>query len=161
MIVNHTEQGWQIITQRSHGLLAGEICAQWKKVDRPGRWLETLIAVAEHDDVYNEFENDDLLNQSGGPVNFKQTSFRKDYCERLIQRAETKSAYIALLISRHIQFVHGSDPAGKKYCADLQNREKDWLKTCGLPKSAVKSAYELLQFCDAFSFVAVPGTGAA
>jgi hypothetical protein len=53
MIVNYIEPGWQIITQRSHGLLAAQICAQWKNNNQPKRWVETLIATAEHDDVYN------------------------------------------------------------------------------------------------------------
>ncbi|WP_442591393.1 DUF3891 family protein [Pedobacter sp. AW31-3R] len=69
MIVNYTESGWQIITQRSHGLLAAQICAHWCKDNQPERWVDTLTATAEHDDVYNEFENDDLLNDNGGPVN--------------------------------------------------------------------------------------------
>jgi len=107
MIVNYTESGWQIITQRSHGLLAAQICAHWKKDKQPSRWIETLIATAEHDDVYNEFENDNLLNDQGGPINFKNTDFELSYGKRLMAMAETKSAYIALLISRHIQFVHG------------------------------------------------------
>jgi hypothetical protein len=95
MIVNYSPTGWEIITQRSHGLLAAQICAQWRSDDQPERWVETLIATAEHDDVYNEFENENLLNENGGPVHFEATGFEKDYCQRLMGMAETKSAYIA------------------------------------------------------------------
>lgn len=157
MIANYTEQGWQIITQRSHGLLAAQICANWKKENQPDRWVETLIATAEHDDVYNEFTNDDLLNDTGGPVNFKQTGFRSDYATSLIAMAETKSAYIASLISRHIQFVHGSDPRAKVFIKALKAREKKWRRISNVSKSEVTMAYELLEFCDAFSLLICQG----
>jgi len=157
MIVNYTESGWQIITQRAHGLLAAQICAYWRKDRQPLRWVETLIAVAEHDDVYNEWENADLLNESGGPVNFKQTGFKLEYGQRLIGMAETKSAYIALLISRHIQFVHGDDPMAKTFIKGLKKREGLWLKAAGIDKQEVDQAYELVEFCDAFSLLICQG----
>ncbi|MHA4896271.1 DUF3891 family protein [Pedobacter sp. PWIIR3] len=157
MIVNYTESGWQIISQRSHGLLAAQICAHWRNDRQPGRWVETLIAAAEHDDVYNEWENQDLLNEAGGPANFKQTDFKLDYGERLIGMAETKSAYIALLISRHIQFVHGQDPRAKTFISGLKKREGNWLKAAGIRKQEVDQAYELVEFCDAFSLLICQG----
>ena len=153
MIVNYTESGWEIITQRAHGLLAAQICAHWKDKPLPERWVETLIATAEHDDVYNEFENDDLLNDKGGPVNFSATEFRKDYAETLIKMAETKSVYIALLVSRHIQFVHGEDSKASTFCKQLRGQEREWFKISGLDKNEVGKAYDLLQFCDAFSLL--------
>lgn len=157
MIVNYTESGWQIITQRSHGLLAAQICAHWKKDRQPKRWVETLIAAAEHDDVYNEWENEDLLNEAGGPVNFKQATFKLAYGERLTGMAETKSAYIALLISRHIQFVHGGDPNAKTFINDLKKRERVWQKTAGVSRQEADLAYELVEFCDAFSLLICQG----
>ncbi|MES2458897.1 MAG: DUF3891 family protein [Bacteroidota bacterium] len=157
MIVNYTESGWQIITQRAHGLLAAQICAHWRKDKQPRRWVETLIAAAEHDDVYNEWENEDLLNESGGPANFKQTAFNLELSERLIGMAETKSAYIALLISRHIQFVHGEDPGVKDFISVLKKRERDWLKAAAISKQEVDLAYELVEFCDAFSLLVCQG----
>ena len=153
MIVNYTDSGWQIITQRAHGLIAGQICARWKNSRQPARWLETLIATAEHDDVYNEFDDEQLLNENGGPVNFKMTSFRKPYCERQLNMALTKSRYIALLIARHIHFVHGSDPLASKFCEDLKEKEKVWLAESGATAAEVAASYELLEFCDAFSLL--------
>lgn len=157
MIVNYTEKGWQIITQRAHGLLAAQICAHWRKDNQPERWVDTLIATAEHDDVYNEFENDNLINENGGPINFKNTEFDRSYGQRLIAMAETKSAYIALLVSRHIQFVHGNDPKAKSFIKELLNLEKTWLEIAEVPRAEVDSGYELLEFCDAFSLLICQG----
>ncbi|QNN44838.1 DUF3891 family protein [Pedobacter roseus] len=55
MIVNYCNSGWEIITQRGHGLLAIQICARWKISGQPYRWVETLIATTGHDEVFNEF----------------------------------------------------------------------------------------------------------
>lgn len=153
MIVNYTESGWEIITQRSHGLLAAQICAHWNKADQGRYWVETIVATAEHDDVYNEFENQDLINAQGGPVNFKMTGFKKEYAFRLIQMAETKGAWIALMVSRHIQFVHGKDPKALTFINELKKREKIWMKILSVSPSEISSAYRLLEFCDAFSLL--------
>ena len=153
MIANYTESGWQIITQRSHGLLAAQICGHWKKDDQPVRWVDTLIATAEHDDVYNEFENSELINELGGPINFKETEFELSKNKRLIDMAETKSAYIALLTSKHIAFVHGADPKAFAFIKELKTKEKTWLKTADATQKEIKLGYELLQFCDAFSLL--------
>jgi hypothetical protein len=34
MIVNYTEAGWEIVTQRAYGLLAAQIAQQWKHGSR-------------------------------------------------------------------------------------------------------------------------------
>lgn len=153
MILNYLEDGWLMITQRAHGLLAAQICAQWQKENQPSRWVETLIATAEHDDVYNELENEHLLNDTGGPVDFKQTSFDEKKSRLLIDMAETKSAFIALLISSHISFVHGKEPAAKSFLAGLKRKEKIWLRAADTSATEVSGAYELLEFCDAFSLL--------
>ncbi|HKG05173.1 MAG TPA: DUF3891 family protein, partial [Pedobacter sp.] len=157
MIVNYSSSGWQIVTQRSHGLLAAQICAQWKKDNQPARWVETLIATAEHDDVFNELDNKELIKSQGGPIDFKETSFDQDLSQKLIHMAETKSAYTALLLSRHIQFVHGSDPKSSTFIKQLKEQEADWIKTAACSKAEITSGYALLEFCDAFSLLISQG----
>jgi hypothetical protein len=153
MIVNYTENGWEVITQRSHGLLAAQICARWQKSNQPARWMETLIATAEHDDVYNEFVTEDLLTAAGGPKNYTLTGFQIETASRLMDMAVSKSRFIALLIGRHINFVHGSDPNAKNFCAELRKQEPLWLKEAKTTKNEIKDAYELLEFCDALSLL--------
>lgn len=157
MIVNYTDKGWQVVTQRSHGLLAAQICARWKESDQPKRWVETLIATAEHDDVYNEFEDDNLLTESGGPKNFAMTDFRAEYAARLIDMALTKGRYVGLLVARHLHFLHGNDPAGKKFCAELKKKEALWLKEANTTLSEIEASYALVEFCDAFSLLICQG----
>lgn len=157
MIVNYNESGWQIITQRSHGLLSAQICAHWRKDKQPVRWVDTLIATAEHDDVYNEFDNPDLIGDNGGPINFKTRDFEKEYAVRLITLAETKSAYVALLVAKHIRFVHGADPKAKAFMRTLNDLEQKWLNSAEIENAEIDKAYQLLEFCDAFSLLICQG----
>ena len=153
MIVNYTEAGWLIVSQRSHGLLAAQICAQWKKNRQPQRWVETLIATAEHDDAHYELEREDLLEETGGPKNFKAIPFEEAYCEKLLNLALSKGRYIALLISHHIRFLYGQDPHAKPYCRDLREREKKWIKEARTTREEIDKSYQLLEFCDALSLL--------
>jgi len=156
MIVNYQENGWQIISQRAHGLLAGQFCFYWKNDMRPERWLETIIATAEHDDAFNEFVNDDnLINENGGPVNFKMRDFEEAKCDELLQLALSKSRYIALLTSRHIQFLYRNSDQEKAvtFCKMLEKWDRKWLKETGLTKEEITKAYAILEWCDALSLL--------
>ncbi|GAA5029725.1 hypothetical protein GCM10011506_18270 [Marivirga lumbricoides] len=158
MIVNHTAEGWEIITQRSHGLLAGQICAQWKKENRPPRWFDTLIATTEHDDAHNELDKEDLLEENGGPKDYKMKSHRRgnfdpEYCDNLLKMAITKGLYITLLIAKHIHFLYEGEKEAQSYCEKLKKKEKVWLKQAGCTRKDVDKSYRLLELCDAFSLL--------
>jgi hypothetical protein len=153
MIVNYTEEGWSIIMQRSHGLLAAQICGYWRKDRQPARWVETLIATAEHDDVENELSRPGLLLKSGGPKNFKMNPFDKVRCDQLLELAMSKGRYVGLLIARHIQFLYAGEPSGRQYCRTLKKKEKQWLAEAKTTSREISSSYELLEFCDAFSLL--------
>lgn len=109
MIVTYTDKGWEIITQRTHGLLAAQIASNWRVKDRSRRWLETMLAIAEHDDAQIELERDDLLTELGGPFNFDMRRFDLDHCKRTYEFSISKSRYIAILNLMHLQFVYGKE----------------------------------------------------
>lgn len=157
MIVNYSEKGWSMTLQRSHGLLAAQICAHWNKDNQPARWVETLIATAEHDDVSDELQDPELHPDTGGPVNFKMKGFETGMCDQLLEKAFSKSRYIGLLIAQHIRFLYQNDPAAKSYCQQLEKNEKKWLREAGLTQAEVSAGYELLEFCDAFSLIICQG----
>lgn len=153
MIVNYDGIGWRIITQRAHGLLAGKICSKWNLANQQIPWVETLTATCEHDDVYNEFNLDPIIDENGAPLNFKATRFDLDASLTLMDMALTKSRFIGLLIARHIAFTHGQDPVANDYIKRLKEKEKSWLKEAGETKITLDRAYQLLEFCDAFSLL--------
>jgi hypothetical protein len=157
MIVNYTEQGWEIITQRAHGLLAAQIAMQWHKKDRPERWTETLIAIADHDDAQTELEADNLLTPQGGPVDFSMKKFEAEHCQRLHNFSISKSRYIALLISVHMVFLHkgeaDSNPLVKQFLAEQEKLQKQWMKELHITQKEINRAYGLMEWCDAFSLL--------
>ena len=157
MIVNYTEQGWEIITQRAHGLLAAQIAMQWRKKDRPNRWTETLIAIADHDDAQTELEADDLLTPQGGPVNFSMKKFEPEHCQRLHDFSISKSRYIALLTSIHMVFLHKGEGETnnkvKTFLAEQEKLQKQWMKELGITPKEIDKSYGLMEWCDAFSLL--------
>lgn len=157
MIANYTADGWEIITQRAHALLAAQICARWKIGDQPSRWVETLIAVAEHDDIFNELEHGTLINANGGPVDFKMNSFDLQASMSLMHMALTKSSFIALLTAKHIEFTHGEDPKATAFLVKLKREKRAWMKSAAVTEKELNAAYELLEFCDAFSLLICQG----
>lgn len=157
MIVNYTQSGWEIILQRAHGNLAGQLAAQWKIADRPERWTETLLAVAEHDDAQTELEQDDLVTANGGPVNFKMKTFELAHCRQMIDFSLSKSRYIALLTSMHINFLHvkeaQTNPEARAFLQKQENLCAEWREALNISLEEAEKTYALLEWCDAFSLL--------
>ncbi|MEO5910282.1 MAG: DUF3891 family protein [Pelobium sp.] len=153
MFVRYTQKGWKIILQRNHALLAAQICARWKIGNQPSRWVETLIACADHDDSSNELEDTKLLTDAGGPMDFGMGEFDEAKTRLLINMAITKSAFTALLVSKHFIFTHGNEPKAKKILSELEPKESEWIRVAETSKKEVEEAYRLLEFCDAFSIL--------
>lgn len=159
MVVNYTEQGWEIITQRAHGLLAAQIAMHWRKRDRPERWTETLLAVADHDDAQIELEENEelLLTPAGGPTNFNMRLYNEEHCHRLLDFSLSKSRYIALLASMHTVFLYkkeiATNPLVKPFIDQQLKNQAQWREELGIGKKEAERIYGLLEWCDAFSLL--------
>ena len=157
MIVNYKEEGWEVITQRSHGILAAQWAAQWKWKVQPARWMELILAIAEHDDAENELDGENLLTPTGGPLNFDMKNFDLQLCTQLSTLTLTKSRYIALLTSMHMVFLYSkdeaTDPAAKTFLDEQRTWQARWRKELHLTKEEAQQAYSLLEWCDALSLL--------
>jgi len=157
MIVNYNPEGWEVITQRSHGLLAMQLGMEWKQAERPERWAETLLAIAEHDDAEVELDGEQLLTPQGGPLNFDMKTFEHDHCKKLHDLSITKSRFIALLTSLHMDFLYKDfakkDPVAKSFLKEQHLLQARWKKELNISSTQIKSIYSLLEWCDAFSLI--------
>lgn len=157
MIVNYKEKGWEVVTQRSHGLLAAQFGAQWKWKVQPSRWIETLLAIAEHDDAENELDGENLLTATGGPLNFDMKNFDRQLCTKLSSLTITKSRYMALLTSMHMVFLYSkdeaTDPQAKAFLDEQRQLQVKWQKELGITKEEAQVVYALLEWCDALSLL--------
>ncbi len=157
MIVNYKINGWEVITQRTHGLLAMQLGSHWRKEERGDRWPELLIAIADHDDAHIELERDDLLTVQGGPLDFKMKSFKLEHGLRTMAFALSKSRYIALLCSMHLAFLAAqTEPeilSVAKFLAAQENMRSIWRHQLKINETDAKADYRLLEWCDAFSLL--------
>lgn len=157
MIVNYTEDGWQVITQRAHGLLAAQLAMQWRAKDRPERWTETVLAIAEHDDAEVELDGENLLTPAGGPLNFAMKNYEEEHARKLAVLSQIKSRYIALLTSLHAEFLYKKEeaerPEVKAFLTEQRRLQEGWRNELGLEKEAVLRIYDLLEWCDACSLL--------
>ncbi|MDB5140451.1 MAG: hypothetical protein JWR12_2367 [Mucilaginibacter sp.] len=157
MIVNYSEEGWEIITQRAHGLLSAQIAMQWRKKDRPERWTETVLAIADHDDAQIELEANDLLTPLGGPVNYKMRLFEAGHCRRLQNFSLSKSRHIGLLCSMHMVFLHQKEaqtnPEAKHFLNEQIKLQQIWRKELNISEMEASRIYALLEWCDALSLL--------
>lgn len=157
MIVNYTGKGWKVITQRAHGILAAQIAFHWKKSERPERWMETLLAIAEHDDAEAELEGENLVTSVGGPLNYDMKCFDKFHCEKLSRLTQTKNQFIALLTSLHMEFLYGKEaqtnPDADSFLKQQAELRKKWRYKLKITKGESLRIYDLLEWCDACSLL--------
>jgi hypothetical protein len=157
MIVTYHEKGWQVVTQRAHGILAAQIAFHWNVRKRPLRWVETLLAIGEHDDAEIELDGEKLLTESGGPLNYSMKEFELKHCQRLALLTVTKSRYIALLTSQHMEFLYRKDAGSNKdayqFLKDQEQLRLTLLAELGMKKHELEEIYALLEWCDAFSLL--------
>ncbi len=162
MIVISHDNGWKIINQRSHGLLAAMLAYEYA-IDLPSQVLvPTLIAIAEHDDGVQETNQEKNLTEAGAPRHFMVSDHSKksDLTQLLnvMEISGSKSQLNALLTSLHLKFLYSGRKDGEDQDLDafLKNQEKlrqEALKNLRMDKKYADRLYRLLEWCDAFSLL--------
>lgn len=157
MIVRQHEKGWEIIAQRAHGLLAAQLGFYWKSTDRPLRFPETLIALAEHDDCQQDMRGRKQLTPAGAPIHFELLEYSLEQARDVCEMSLKKSRWNALLTSMHMSFLYeekrGSDPEMAQFLDEQKVLQKRFLRELKLKPEQARQAYEFLEWCDAFSLL--------
>ncbi len=157
MVVTYKEDGWHVVTQRSHGILAAQLGANWRVKDRPERWTETLLAIAEHDDAEAELDGENLITPTGGPLNYDMKVFDLSHYEKLSMLTLTKNRYIALLTSLHIEFLNRTEADSNIKCKSFLKKQaalrEKWRKALRLTEAETMRIYDLMEWCDACSLL--------
>lgn len=161
MIVNHKKEGWEIIYQYAHGLLAGQFANQLRHDLRPRLWVETLTAIVEHDDNQLNFDEKSYLSDIGTPLDFTEEEFTPsktlEQAQRLVNGARHKSGWVALLISAHVNFLYHEMaeeyPEIKKFLEEQHELRKKLRRRYKINEEQAESYYQLLLFCDRCSLI--------
>ncbi|WP_392535196.1 DUF3891 family protein [Nostoc sp. C117] len=161
MVVNATQNGWEIIYHRAHALLAAQLAGQWRPKDTPVRLYETIAAISHHDDLEKEWEEDNLT-EGGAPRDFTlmSDSDLEDGIHKnanLAKNALYRGRWVALLISMHISRLNEpsrgkSSELDKLLDEQLENQQL-WRKELGIKKEEVDAAYAFMQWCDRLSLI--------
>jgi hypothetical protein len=157
MIVNNTLDGWEVIYQRAHGLLAAEIGQHWKSEERPEKWIETLIAISDHDDSQQYWHEKHHLTKQGTPEDFQLQPPDLIQAKRVVEASKFKSAWISLLISTHVGNLYDNLESKNKEIKDFLHEQtlirKKLLKELKHQKIELEEAYRLLYWCDRISLI--------
>jgi Protein of unknown function (DUF3891) len=157
VIVNLTDTGWEIIYHRAHALLAAQIAGNWQTQDDTAHLVDTIAAIAHHDDLEREWQGDHLT-KAGAPFDFTlggSTSVPALYHH--IEEARYRGRWVALLVSMHMSFLN-EGKRGKISELDqfLDNQitlQTDWRKSLKVKKSDTEKAYAMMQCCDRLSLI--------
>lgn len=94
-------------------------------------------------------------------MNFSMKSFELAHCQKLAELTLTKSRYIALLVSLHIDFLYGKEKnenaAAKKFLEEQKQLQTQWLKQLQISRQEALRIYELVEWCDALSLLICKG----
>lgn len=161
MIVNSKNEGWEIFSHSSHGLLAGKIANEIQDKYKGKNWVATLAAIIEHDDRQLNFNEKNYLTLIGTPRDFLLESRNVKeivtHSKRLLQQAEEKSTWIAMLIAHHLRFINEEIAKEKKTIAnflkELEKVESQYIKSQNLTEKEVHEIYQILVFADRCSLI--------
>ena len=157
MIVNTDKKGWEVIYQQAHALLAAQLASHWRADQRPARWVDTLIAIVEHDDGQADWQRATYLNDAGAPQDFTFQTFTLTQLKRVTELTQYKGRWVALLVSMHMTTLYearrGSNQETDEFLdRQLENQQK-WRKELKVNQKAAQQAYALMEFCDWFSLI--------
>ncbi|MEQ9438133.1 MAG: DUF3891 family protein [Cyclobacteriaceae bacterium] len=157
MIVNQATQGWDIIFQRAHAILAAQIAMHWTVKDRPPPWTEVVAAIADHDDGQRDWNGKNHLTDAGAPLNFMLKSPDIAQARKIIENARYRSRWTVLLTSMHTTALYeswrGTDPELDHFLDEQEGYQRKLARSLNVPIKQARDTYQLMYFCDALSLV--------
>ncbi|MFC6996999.1 DUF3891 family protein [Rufibacter roseus] len=157
MIVNAHEKGWEIIYQQAHALLAAEIGFTWLPDKRPLYFMQTLAAIAQHDDGQKDWTGKYALTPAGAPANFTQLPFCLEQAQQVMKEARFQGRWRCLLTSMHLSFLYEELRGQKQLWDEFLDQQladqKKWRQQMRISKEQAQYAYDFMQWCDRLSLI--------
>lgn len=157
MIVNQTENGWEVIYHRAHALLAAQIAAQWNRKNTPDRLIETVAAISHHDDLEKEWSQENIT-AAGAPLDFtldKDTDLPK--LKKHIENSRYRGRWVAMLTSMHISFLNegkrGESAELDSFLDEQLQMQQQYRNQLQISNQEAEQAYAYFQWCDRLSLI--------
>ena len=115
MIVREMATGQLLcIHQTTHALMAEQFCRHWGNAEfaRPLPYVATMLAIAQHDNGWYEWELHPRLRADGYPMDFihEDDPFSKvALWRRGVDRVFEQHSYAAVLVGRHAAWLYAGD----------------------------------------------------
>ncbi len=159
MVVKNTSDGWDIVTQTNHALLAAQIANELLPKYKEHFWLETCLSISSHETLETDFNSGEKINDLGMPIDFRQNESSKsdlyNKIESMVFKARNKSLIIAALVSKHLLFLHQKDINKKKVENLCINTIKAAQKIHKINNDVFGLMYGVLRFSDRLSLMIV------
>ncbi|ALD22352.1 DUF3891 family protein [Hymenobacter sp. DG25A] len=157
MIVNHTPDGWQIIYQQAHALLAAQLAWHWQPFGPSDRWVGLLAAIAQHDDEQRPWDGHYSLTPAGAPANFTMKEFSLEQAQGVMKAARFQGRWRSLLTSMHLHTLYEGLRQEQKvidtFLTEQEAQQKQWRRELKLNKKEAQQAYDLMHWCDRLSLI--------
>ncbi len=157
MIVKSIPSGWEVIYQRAHGLLAAKLAFFWKIDKRPPHFVETILAIAEHDDGVPESRMPENLTEAGAPKHFQLLGRSAEQYRNVMEISMSKSRWNALMTSLHTTFLYEDekfeDEDIKQFVSEQKKFQTETIKQLSLSREEAENHYRFVEWCDALSLL--------
>jgi Protein of unknown function (DUF3891) len=160
MIVNLTQDGWDVIYHRAHALLAAQLGGQWQRSNAPERLYETLAAISHHDDLEKEWKGNHLT-ESGAPLDFTLSKASPDgslnTLKKHIEDSRYRSRWVTLLTSMHVCFLSQNNKDLSEdwriFLETQVHNQEQWREELGVTQEGAERSYQFMQWCDRLSLI--------
>lgn len=157
MICRRKGDGWEIVYQRNHALLAATMLEDWAEEKRVQPWFQLLNACSQHDHGWQENEDDPRVSEEGYPADFLHMPMDTTLAmsRRNLRNAEAQSHWCAILVARHAEYLYSfkDDDQTKAYLKEVHGERRQWMKEIGVDEGPVEEMYELLRWADSLSLL--------
>ena len=155
--MNTVPQGWEIIYQQAHGVLAAQLAYHLKPELQCPHWVETIIAIANHDNRQKTWRGKDGLTPAGAPADFTLLPTTLEQAQDLTHAVRFQSRWVALLTSMHMSFLYEGQRGKQKSATDFLDEQQALQRACrkhlGISRKEAERAYAIMQWCDRFSLI--------
>lgn len=163
MIVRHTQDRIEFITQPDHARLAARAMEFCVALQHEPRRDAILQAIQRHDDGWQEEDQAPHIDpQSGEVLDFIHAplAVRQGVWPRSVEKLR-REPWAAALVAHHAMFVYSrydSDPAWSAFFGRMDALRRALVDRSGLTLPILESEYEYLRLADLISLVFCTGT---
>jgi hypothetical protein len=156
VIVRQTPDAFQLITQPDHAALAGAVMRHSAALADHPRRASILLAVAEHDNGWNEPDAAPSINPASGvPFDFisAPSAVRQGVWPRGVARL-ANDPWAAALVAQHAIVIfnrYRGDPAWAQFFTEMESLRREMVQASELPLPELLADYWFLGLGDLIS----------